>query len=137
MTDLDGGSSTPSRGAKDGPEGGRGAGSERLGRHDDSHDDKGIGTHLNELLGLVVAYAKQETLVPIKNLGRYVAWGVAGAVLIATGGALLTLSAVRVVQTETGHHLRGDLTWVPYMGGAVVAGAGALWAVARILRGTR
>jgi hypothetical protein len=100
-------------------------------------DDKGLGTHFNELLGLVVAYAKQETLVPIKSLGRYIAWGVAGAILFATGGAMLTLTAVRVVQSETGNHLRGDLTWVPYLGGALVAGAGALWAALRIVRGDR
>lgn len=100
-------------------------------------DDKGLGAHLNELLGLVVAYAKQETLVPIKSLGRFVAWGVAGAVILATGGALLTLTAVRVLQTETGSHLRGDLTWVPYFGGVLVGGAGAVWAVTRIVRGGR
>jgi hypothetical protein len=97
----------------------------------------GLGAHLNELLGLVIAYAKQETVVPLKNLGRFVAWGVAGALLLATGGAFLTLTAVRVVQSETGHHLRGDLTWVPYMGGALVAGAGAAWAATRIVRGSR
>jgi hypothetical protein len=100
-------------------------------------DDKGLGTHFNELLGLVVAYAKQETVAPIKNLGRYIAWGVAGAVLLATGGAMLTLTAVRVVQSETGNHLRGNLTWVPYLGGAVLAGAAALWAATRIVRGDR
>ncbi len=100
-------------------------------------DDKGVGTHFNELLTLVLAYAKQETLVPIKNLGRYVAWGVAGAILFATGGAMLTLTAVRVVQTETGNHLRGDLTWVPYLGGVVVAAAGGMWATMRIVKGDR
>ncbi len=100
-------------------------------------DDKGVGVHLNELLALVVAYAKQETVVPIKNLGRFVAWGVAGAVLIATGGALLTLTALRAVQAETGGHLRGNLTWVPYMGGALVAAIGAGWAVTRIAKGAR
>ncbi|HET6963798.1 MAG TPA: hypothetical protein VFH58_03435 [Acidimicrobiales bacterium] len=100
-------------------------------------DDKGVGTHFNELLTLVLAYAKQETVVPIKNLGRYVAWGVAGAILFAVGGAMLTLTAVRVVQTETGNHLRGNLTWVPYIGGVIVAGAGGMWATLRIVKGDR
>ena len=100
-------------------------------------DDQGLGGQLNELLSLVVAYAKQETLDPIKSLGRYIAWGVAGAVFFATGGALLTLTAVRVVQSETGHHLRGDLTWVPYFGGVLVAGAGLAWATLRIVKGDR
>lgn len=100
-------------------------------------DDKGVGAHFNELLALVLAYAKQETLVPIKNLGRYVAWGVAGAILFAVGGAMLTLTAVRVVQSETGNHLRGNLTWVPYIGGVIVAGAGGMWATLRIVKGDR
>lgn len=100
-------------------------------------DEQGVGTHFNELLSLVIAYAKQETVVPLKNLGRYVAWGLAGAIFFAAGGAMLTLTAVRVVQAETGHHLRGDLTWVPYLGGVVIAGLGAVWATARIVKGDR
>ena len=97
-------------------------------------DDKGLGTHFNELLGLVVAYAKQETVVPLKNLGRYIGFGLAGAMLLAAGGALLTLSAVRLVQSETGPHLHGELTWVPYLGGILVAALGAVWAATRIGR---
>lgn len=109
------------------PAGGRGA----------KGDDKGIGEHLNELLGLVVAYAKQETIAPLKNLGRYVAWGVAGAILFAVGGAMATLTAVRVVQNETGAHLHGNLTWVPYLGGVAVAAIGVLWALTRMVKGDR
>lgn len=97
-------------------------------------DDKGLGTHFNELLGLVIAYAKQETVVPLKNLGRYVGFGLAGAVLMAAGGAMATLAAVRLVQVETGRHLTGQLTWVPYLGGILVAGIGASWAASRIGR---
>jgi hypothetical protein len=100
-------------------------------------DDQGLGAHLNDLLALTVGYAKQETVVPLRNLGRYIAWGVAGAVLFATGGAMLTLTAVRVVQSETGRHLHGDLTWVPYLAGVVVASGGVFWALIRILRGDR
>jgi cytochrome c biogenesis protein CcdA len=96
-----------------------------------------MGTHLNELLALVVAYAKQETVVPIKNLGRFVAWGAAGALLLAAGGAMLILTAVRVVQSETGGHLHGNLSWVPYTGGLIVAAGGTAWAAMRIVKGER
>jgi len=99
------------------------------------NQDKSFGTLAQELVGLVIAYVKQETVVPIKALGRFVAFGVAGAVLLATGGVLLALTAVRVVQAETGSHLHGNLTWVPYGGGIVVAGIGAGWAISRIGKG--
>ena len=97
--------------------------------------DKAFGTLVNELAGLVIAYVKQETIQPIKSLGRFVAFGVAGALLLAVGGSLLTLAAVRAVQAETGNHLHGNLTWVPYAGGILLAGIGAGWAVARISKG--
>jgi hypothetical protein len=93
---------------------------------------KSVGTLVNELAGLIIAYVKQETVVPIKSLGRFVAFGVAGAVLLALGGGLLTLAAVRAVQAETGGHLRGNLTWVPYVGGILLTAIGAGWAVTRI-----
>ena len=100
-------------------------------------DDKGLGTHVNELLGLIIAYTKQETVEPIKLLGRYVLWGVLGAIFVAAGGALAVLAVVRLLQYETGPHLHGDLTWVPYMGGVLLAGAGAVVAVASLFRSAR
>ena len=53
------------------------------------------------------------------------AFGVVGALLLGIGGGLLALAAVRAVQAETGQHLHGSLTWVPYFGGILVAGVGA------------
>ena len=100
-------------------------------------EDKSIGTLLNELSGMVIAYVKQETIVPIKSLARFVAFGVAGSILLAVGGITLTLAAVRVVQAETGSHLRGNLTWVPYVGGVLLAGIGAVWAATRITKTDR
>ena len=96
--------------------------------------DKSVGTLVSETVALVVGYAKQETLDPIKSLGRFVAFGVAGAILLAAGGVVLTLAAVRAVQSETGAHLRGNLTWVPYVGGLLLAGIGAGLAASRIGR---
>jgi hypothetical protein len=97
--------------------------------------DKPIGSLASELVAMVIAYVKQETVDPIKSLGRFVAAGVAGAILIAVGGGLLTLAAVRAAQAETGRHLTGNLTWVPYGAGILVAGMGAAWAATRIGKG--
>jgi hypothetical protein len=96
---------------------------------------RSFGSLLDEFVSLVVAYAKQETLDPIKSLGRFIAFGIVGALLLALGGGLLALAAIRLIQAETGRHLHGSLTWVSYFGGVVVAGVGAAWAVSRISKG--
>lgn len=102
----------------------------------DNARDRSFGGLLDEFVSLVVAYAKQETLDPIKSLGRFVAFGIVGALLLALGGGLLALAAIRAIQAETGRHLTGSLTWAPYLGGVVVAGVGAGWAVSRLTKGT-
>jgi hypothetical protein len=98
---------------------------------------KSFQTLINELVGLVVAYFRQETLAPIRGIGRSIALGVAGALLVAAGGATLVLAVVRAVQAETGSHLRGNLTWVPYVGGMLIAAYGAVWAATRINKARR
>lgn len=100
-------------------------------------DDRSLSVLSGELFKLVAAYARQETLDPLKALGRFVAFGVAGAIMVGAGGVLITLAAVRAVQSETGHHLGGDLSWVPYLAGVLVAGLGAIWSLGRISRGLR
>ena len=84
---------------------------------------------IRELKELVVAYAKQETVDPLKGLGRYVGFGVAGAVLIGTGIAFIAVGALRALQTQTGPHLTGHLTFLPYV--IVIVGlflmAGLVW----------
>jgi hypothetical protein len=96
---------------------------------------KSVGTLLNEFVSLVVEYAKEQTVDPIRGLGRYLVFGLIGAFLVAIGGGLAALAALRLIQAETGNHLRGSLTWAPYTGGFVVAGVGAAWAVLRLRRG--
>ena len=103
-----------------------------------SDDNKGgIGGHANDLISLIIAYAKQETLGPLKNIGRYIAFGLAGALLFAIGGVLLALAALRAIQAETGPHLTGNFSWVPYLGAVLLCGAGIAWAVVRILKGDK
>lgn len=98
---------------------------------------RSFGNLVDEFVSLVVAYFRQETLDPIKSLGRYILFGIVGALLLSLGGGLLALAGIRAIQAETGHHLFGSLTWIPYFGGFFVAGLGAGWALLRITKATR
>jgi hypothetical protein len=55
-----------------------------------------------DLLQLVIAYAKQETLDPVLRQLKKLGWGVAGGACIALGTAFLALGFVRALQTEFG-----------------------------------
>ena len=70
-----------------------------------------------EALDLVKAYARQETIEPLKNLKRFVGFGVAGGLLIALGLFFLALSGLRYMQTHRffGQHLTGNWSWLPYL----------------------
>jgi hypothetical protein len=67
-----------------------------------------------ELRDLIVAYVRQETITPIKSLGRYILFGLAGALLLGLGVVLLGVGVLRLLQTETGSTFRGDWSWAPY-----------------------
>lgn len=98
-------------------------------------DDRSIGAVAGEFKDLAIAYAKQETVDPLKSLVRFVLWGVVGAILISLGAGLLVLAGVRAAQAEAGNHLSGSLTWVPYVGGLLIALVFVGAAVARIAKG--
>ncbi len=55
-----------------------------------------------DLLQLVIAYAKQETLDPVMRQLKKLGWGVAGGACMALGTAFLALGFVRALQTEFG-----------------------------------
>ena len=82
-----------------------------------------------ELVDLVIAYTKQETVDPIKRLGKTVAFGVAGAMLVGIGGVFLALSALRALESETDFFKEHNVTWAPYLILALllVVGAALSW----------
>lgn len=67
-----------------------------------------------ELQELLVGYAKQETIGPLRNLAGFVAKGVAGALLVGIGAFFLGLGTLRLAQSLMGEgaHL---LSVVPYL----------------------
>jgi hypothetical protein len=76
---------------------------------------KSIPEVARELWEMTTAYAKQETIDPLRGLGRFLGWGVGGAVMFGIGVILLTLSGLRALQTETDSTFTGSLTWAPYL----------------------
>lgn len=84
-----------------------------MARQDDAHES--LPEQGRDLLQLVIGYAKQETVDPIKGLGRFLAFGLAGAVVGSAGLVLLLLGALRLLQTETGSAFEGRRTWIPYV----------------------
>ena len=99
-----------------------------------SSDEKSVPTLIKELKDLVISYAKQETIDPLKALGRFLIFGVVGAVLLSVGVVLLSLAIVRAIQTEVGVHLSGSLSWVPYSGGVLFGLLVAVMAASRIAK---
>ena len=85
--------------------------------------NKPVPTLVGELWQLVVAYLKQETIAPVKDLGRFVAMGLAGSLLLGVGLVLLMLAGLRALQTETGSAFDGNWSFAPYLITLVVAAA--------------
>jgi hypothetical protein len=80
-----------------------------------------------ELVDLVIAYAKQETLEPLKGLGKNAIKGIGGAMLLGIGGVFCSIGALRAMQSETDWFEEHNLTYLPY--GATMLILGVLAAI--------
>ncbi len=83
--------------------------------------DRGFLADVQDLWQLVVAYFKQETIDPIKGLGRFVGYGLAGSLAVGLGGLLIVLGLLRLLQTVDAFD--GNWSVVPYLITLVVAAA--------------
>jgi len=91
---------------------------------------------LRELRDLVVAYVKQETIEPIKGLGRYAAFGILGAFLIGVGIIFVEIGFLRILEgTGSDPHFTGNWSWAPYA--IVVVASLAAAAIAWFIGGKR
>ncbi len=97
--------------------------------------DKGISEIGTDLWMLVRDYAKQETIDPLKSIGRFLAYGVAGALLLGMGIFFATLAILRGLQTN--EHLQGSFTWVPYLLAFIMCAVVAAVAARTITKATK
>ncbi len=97
-----------------------------------AEDRHGTAAELSELAGLLRRYVMQETLEPLKRIGRDLAFGGAAAVTLGIGLVLLLVGLLRALQSETGSVFAGEWSWAPYFL-TVIAGAAALGMAAAML----
>jgi NO-binding membrane sensor protein with MHYT domain len=95
---------------------------------------KTIAEIASELFELLKAYTAQETIGPLKTLGRYVGWGAGGSALMSVGLFFLALSGLRALQTQTGDVFDDSWSFVPYFIVAVVLAGVIVLAVRRIIK---
>lgn len=78
----------------------------------DATKDQG---EIGEVIELVKSYVRQETIGPLKGLGRKVGIGLAGALLIGLGLFFLALGLLRLVQDKIPRLATGSLSWLAYL----------------------
>jgi len=89
----------------------------------------------DELRDLAIRYVKEETLKPLKDLGRFMLWGAIGSVFVGFGAVLLLLGSLRYLQWQF-RVLDGSLSWLPYVIVAVLAIAVMALTAWRVVSGT-
>jgi flagellar biosynthesis protein FliQ len=90
---------------------------------------------LDEIKTLALRYIKEETIQPIKEMGRFVLWGAVGSLLVGFGYFFLLFGALRFLQDQF-KVLDGTLSWIPYLIVVVLSAIVIGLTVWRIVSGT-
>jgi hypothetical protein len=72
-------------------------------------------TSIPELIEFVRSYVKQETVEPLRGVGRWIAFGAAGALCLGLGLVIVLLGVLRLVEEEWPRTASGSWSWVAYL----------------------
>jgi uncharacterized BrkB/YihY/UPF0761 family membrane protein len=89
-----------------------------------------------ELVAFVKTYAKQETLDPLRGVGRWVGFGAAGALCLGLGLVVVLLGVLRLLEEEWDRSSSGSLSWLAYLITLIVAIALLVVTLLRIKKST-
>jgi hypothetical protein len=84
----------------------------------------------SDIVDLVVAYAKQETIGPLRGVGRWIGWGFASMVFVSTGIVLVVLGSLRLLQSFSAFD--EAWSWVPYGVCLILCAAVVVFALSQI-----
>lgn len=91
---------------------------------------------IGEVVDYVKAYAKQETIGPLKGAGNWLGFGVAAALTLGLGLFLMLLGLLRLLQTEWTRSATGSLSWLAYVITLVVTLVLLALALSRVKKAT-
>ena len=94
----------------------------------------GLRSRTQDAFALLRDYLIQETVDPLRLLGRYVVWGTLGSFFVGVGTLMLLVALLRILQEETSA-FQGNLSWIPYVIVVIVAAAVIALTVLRIVTG--
>ena len=95
-------------------------------------EDASVG----EVIEYLKAYAKQETLGPLKGAGSWLGYGLAASAALGLGLVLMLVGLLRLLQTEWERSATGNLSWLAYLIVLVVAGVLLALTLMRIKKST-
>jgi hypothetical protein len=90
---------------------------------------------IGEAASVVRRYVIQETVAPLRQLGRRLVFGLAGACLIALGAVVALVGMLRALETETGRTFAGSWSFAPFLLTAAAAVAALVGFIAFGFRG--
>ena len=98
--------------------------------------ERNEGGRGQDVWAVLVAYAKQETLGPLKGAGAWLGYGAAAALLLSLGIVMLLVGLLRMLQTEWVRSASGNLSWVACLPSLLVAVSVIAPAISRIKKAT-
>ena len=98
-------------------------------------DESQAKIKISELYDLVIKYAKQEAIDPLRGAGRWLAFGLFAAVLISIGVVIGSIGVLRLVQT-TPLGASNAWSWLCYLITVFICLVVGFVANSRIKRGT-
>ncbi len=78
-------------------------------------------------------YIKEETIQPLKDMGRYALYGALGSVFVGVGILFIFMAVLRFFQ-EQFRVFDGTLSWIPYLivaALALIVASVTLWQIVR------
>ena len=85
-------------------------------------------------MDMVVSYARQETVEPLRGAARWIAWGLASMTAMSCGMVLFALGLLRLVQDLTGSTFNDTWSFVPYLFAVVFSALVVAGAVSQVRR---
>jgi hypothetical protein len=97
-------------------------------------DSWAIQRDLDEARDAASDYVREQTVEPVRQLGRYLKFGCLGSIFLSIGGVLVLVGLLRLLQTSSSV-FTGHLSWLPYLIIVVLASVALGFTIRGVLGG--